>query len=401
MTDCSDWLDYVAILALLAFHWQAGLMIYAALALAAGLPHVLGAAGAEAFCARHDSRSVMASAIKLRGLIAIGMILAPGWPALLALVFVRSTADRLLHPARAAAFARLTPAEDVPMTLAARRSHDRAARIIAPAVGGVLLLSFAPAHLFFLSAGLALLAGLLLWALPALPAAEGRWRAAEPAPIRAGLAEARAVPEVRATLLIGALTGAALFVQEGLMAPLVADLGQGPAMIGFAFSALASGGALAALWPTGPAPDRRFWRIADGTAGAAIAMAGLGLLAIASLSAGGAVICAYCVCLGLAMGHCTDQIATRPEAWATPERAASVERLGAWVEGAVLLAAPPLGAALAAVAGVGSAFVASALALALAARIALAMHRQPQTAAAASQPPKAALAEPTFAVAAE
>ncbi|MCY1126086.1 MFS transporter [Frigidibacter sp. RF13] len=404
LTDCSDWLDYVAILALLAFHWQAGLMVYAALALAAALPHVFGAAEAKAFCARHDARSVMASAVKLRGLIAIGLILAPGWPTLLALVFVRATVDRLLHPALDAAFARLAPAEDLPVILGSSRAHERAARIIAPVLAGGLLLSFAPDHLFFLTAGLALVASLLLWTLPVLPAVYSRSREDEPAQIRAALAETRAVPEVRAALFISALTAAVLFVQEGLMAPLLFDLGHEPAMIGLAFAALASGGALADFCPARAAADRRFWRIADGATGAAISLGGLGLLALANLSPGAAVIFAYCACLGLAMAQCTDQIGARPEAWATPERAASVARLGQWLQGAILLAAPPLGAALAATAGIGSAFIVGALALTLTARIAFVAHRRPRKATPApanTAVEDATPAGPAFAVAAE
>jgi hypothetical protein len=59
------------------------------------------AKGVDTYCARHDSWAVMGSAVKLRGLLAIGMILAPGWPDILAFVLALAARIALAAPAAA------------------------------------------------------------------------------------------------------------------------------------------------------------------------------------------------------------------------------------------------------------------------------------------------------------
>ena len=220
LSDCADGFDFIAIAALLAFHWHAGPLVFGALALAAGLPRCLIGSRAEAFVAARDPVAVMRVTNRLRGVLALAMILAPGWPALLGLAALRGVVDCLFHPARDRAFAHLAPSVTEAAFHASRRL-DHAARIGGPILAGAALLVLAPFHLFLISSGLAALTGLALRGLPALPGAEVR-KDLPPPPLRAALAEVRAHPTLAAALMAGSLAAGALVLTEALLAPFCA-----------------------------------------------------------------------------------------------------------------------------------------------------------------------------------
>ena len=142
--DFADWLDFAAIGALLSFHWNAELLVFAFLAVAMGLPYILVGPFAGALADRSPIRAILIASNLGRAAATVTLAFAANWQALLLFVLLRSAVDAFFTPARQAAVQASAPPE---ARMAANRiSHaiNQAAKILAPALGGGLMVFLAP-----------------------------------------------------------------------------------------------------------------------------------------------------------------------------------------------------------------------------------------------------------------
>ncbi|MEW1718235.1 MFS transporter [Streptomyces sp. NPDC093109] len=168
VSGIGDWMDYLALVVLIAYTWQQGPGGLAALSVAMAAPWVLVGPAAGVFADRiADKRRVMILCDLLRCALVAGYFLAPGISVLLVLVFLKGVCSTLFNPAYQTVVVRVVPKEDLLQATALGMFTSQATKVAGPAAGGLLVSGIgvrgvfvADAVTFLLSA--ALLAGLRL-----------------------------------------------------------------------------------------------------------------------------------------------------------------------------------------------------------------------------------------------
>ena len=362
--DLSDWLDFVALFALLAFAWEAGPHALAILFVCMGLPYIFVGPLAGAVIDRADLRRALVLSNAARAGVTLSLAFAPNLPVLLVLVALRSSADAFFTPAKQAAIPALVP--DPGLTAANALSHmiNQASKIAGPGLGGALLLVLAPGQIFFVNAAVSALAAVLLAGLPAdlrpppPPAAERERLVGR---ILQGLGAYRARPSLAAALCIMAAGFGCFALYDAQIPLLTRSLGFDETVFGVAIAAVGFGGVAGALL-VGNAGDRvgAFATMGGGAIAGGLLTAPLGL-------AGGMLIDLQVVAfvlifgvLGIATAAMTVPYRTVLQRMAPPDAMARVVAVGEGVTTLAMLLVPLAGAVLVQVFGIGAPFLVGA-----------------------------------------
>lgn len=363
--DFADLLDFVAIAALLTYHWQAPTVAFAWFAVAMALPYLVIGPLAGLAVDRIDTRYALVASNLGRGAASAVMSLAPTWEVLLALVALRSVADSFFTPAKQAAIQTLAPGAQASQANSASHAINQASKIIAPSLGGLALVWLTPASVFLITAAISLLAAALLTRLPALPRTATLTGLSLGAQLAEGWAEVRHKPVVARVLTLMTLGYFAMFFYDTLIAPLLRDLGQSATGLGLAIGAVGAGGVLGALTlGRGAGPPRPFRWIAAGAALSAAMIALAGLAALSGHRPSLALIATLFAVVGYSTALTLIPTRTLLQAHVDPARMGRVTALAEAANALAILVAPFLGAALADRFGPGAAFLAGACVLA-------------------------------------
>jgi len=160
--DFADWLDYLAVAALLAFSWNEGPLVLAWLAVALGAPYVFVGPFAGALVDRMPIVRILIASNLGRAAMTASLALAPGWQTLLVLVFLRNSVDAFFTPAKQAAIQATTGPEDRLAANGLSHGINQASKIVAPALGAGLLVVLDPSEIFIVNAFVSLAAAVLL-----------------------------------------------------------------------------------------------------------------------------------------------------------------------------------------------------------------------------------------------
>jgi MFS family permease len=266
VSDLGDWLDLLALLALLAFQWRLGAPALAALTMAMLLPSALVAPFAGVLADRWPRRGVMIACDLSRAALALGLVWAPSLAVVLALVLAKGTLGTLFGAARQATIRQTVPEDDLLSTNALSRLSGNVTKVAGPALGGLLVASVGPRAAFVADAltfliSASLLAGLRLSASPRPAESEagsdaesdqaradharsrGRfWRE-----LRAGITYIWSVPVLAAA--VGAAMAEMLIVEsnDSLTVLALKGLGMGEALVGIAIGCSGLGNVFGAL----------------------------------------------------------------------------------------------------------------------------------------------------------
>lgn len=379
--DFADWLDFVAIGALLAFVWNSPPVAFAWLAIAMGLPYLTVGIVAGALVDRINLRAVMIVSNLGRALATAALILAPDWHWLMVIVLLRSTVDSFFTPAKQAAIQALTRPEDLLVANGASHAINQIAKIAAPAIGGAALAVVTPQGVFAANCAVSILAMLLLMRLPSLPrslvsrGAESTWQE-----VMTGVKIVRRTPVLGATIGLMAAGYFAMFFYDALFAPLVKGLNQTPQALGLALAAIGAGGVagalgvgrLSAMNGTG----RCFALIAGGSAAAAASIGLLGLAEAVNFDLALIQLLVLATIAGLATA--LSVVPTRALLQThTPHGAMGrVSALSEATNMAALLIGPFVGAAISSATTIGAAFMLGAVVLCLVAAAGLFLARR-------------------------
>lgn len=282
--DFADWLDFVAIAALLAFTWQAEPYVFAILAISMGLPYLIVGPFAGLVVDRSDTRTVLVWSNLGRALVTASFFIAPDWPYLMILIALRSSVDTFFTPSKQSALQALTDRDDRARVNAFSHGINQASKIVAPAIGGSLLMFLSPQMVFLMNAAVSLLAAAIFLNLAALPAKTAPKETANEgrlATIRKGMSEVFGSLVLRSAISMMAAGYFAMFFYDTLIAPLTRDLGFNQTHLGLALAAVGGGGVLGAVGLTllRQAP-RPFVMIASGSLLSGLIVIGLGLAEI-------------------------------------------------------------------------------------------------------------------------
>ncbi len=245
--DFADWLDFVAIGALLAFTWQVEPYVFALLAVSMGLPYLAVGPVAGVFVDRSDTRSVLIWSNVGRGIVTASFFLASDWPLLLALIALRSAIDTFFTPAKQSAIQALTDRDRRTRANAISHGINQSSKIVAPTVGGVLLIWMSPHLVFLINAGVSVIAASLLMRLRSMRSETTiEEQASALSAIRGGLKMMADIMVLRAAIGMMAAGFFAMFFYDTLIAPLTRDLSFSQTHLGFALAAVGAGGVLGA-----------------------------------------------------------------------------------------------------------------------------------------------------------
>ena len=261
VSNLGDWLAFLALFGLAALEWRASATRVGLLAVAYVLPLVGVAPFAGVLVDRWDLRKVLVASDMARAVLVLAMAFAPGYAALCALLFLHQAAGCFFNPAQSAALPRFVPRPRLLSANALTSSAGHAAKLLGPAVAGLLVAALGPRGCFLADSASFVVSALALSTLPAMPggrrttgAGTGPARRAGSAwaAVRADLGEGfeflRRAPRLRRAVGAVAWTMVAVGGFIAILAVYARDvLGAGPRTLGFLLSSLGVGAVAGAL----------------------------------------------------------------------------------------------------------------------------------------------------------
>ena len=281
--DFADWLDYVAIVALLAYAWQSGPWSLALLALALGTPYLIVGPFAATLIDRADLRLVLILSNLGRTLVTASLIFAPDSTILLILVFLRASIDSAFTPARQAAIQALAKEHQLGPVNATIHGFNQLAKVAGPALGGLLLALLSPQWIFALNALISLVAVLIIWKISIPARKTDREAEVGGSFVRAiaGFQEVLANPKLAMGIMFVAVSLFAVFLYDTFIVLLAVDFGFSATVYGWSIAAVGGGGVAGALLVARvKLGDRHLRLMTGGALLSGVAITGLGLLSI-------------------------------------------------------------------------------------------------------------------------
>lgn len=169
ISNLGDWLDILALLALLIYEWQLGAASWGAVLMALTVPLAVVGPFAGVWADRWPRRTVMIVCDLARALIVLGLVWASNVVVVVALVALASLFSAFFGPAQKATIRATVPDADLLAANALSRLSDNAGRLIGPAVGGALVALVGPRGAFTADALSFLASAAFLSRLPTLP----------------------------------------------------------------------------------------------------------------------------------------------------------------------------------------------------------------------------------------
>lgn len=163
--DFADWLDYVAIIAVIVYTWGLGPLALAALSITLTLPYVLVGPLLATWVDRTEIKRVLLLSNLGRGVLTLGLAVVPSFELLLVVLALRAVVDSAFTPAKQAAIQLATPA---PLLMAANGLHqgvNQTSKIAGPALGGLLIAVMPAQGVFLINAALSFMAVAVLLGL--------------------------------------------------------------------------------------------------------------------------------------------------------------------------------------------------------------------------------------------
>ena len=371
VSDLGDWLDFLALIALIVYRWGLGPSAVAALAVAVALPFAVIAPLSGVWADRLPRKALMVAADLGRALVVFGLVFAPSLPAVLALVFLRGVFSTFFGPARQATIAAVVPQDDLLAANSLSQLSFQLSKILGPVLGGLLVAAVGPRSAFMVDAATFLVSAAFIARLPDItPAARTNEGTVEQAPgfwreFRQGLSP---LIRRRSLLLAVASNSAALliiFTFDSLGGLALRELGIGEALFGLTIGSLGLGTAAGAIaigqWGKRIHP---FVTMGVGQIGGGLVVALLGVAVTSQARGTGAWVTVYLL-IGLSVAAVLVPYGYVVQVETPPELLGRVFATAGGLQNALLLLAPPLGAVLAELWGVGSVFTAAGMALAL------------------------------------
>ena len=359
--DFADWLDFVAIGALLAFTWTADPFVFAVLAVAMGLPYLVVGPFAGSLVDRSDTRRILVWSNVGRALATAALVLAPNWPALLAGIAVRSSIDTFFTPAKQSAIQALTEPGQRNRANAVSHGINQVSKIVAPALGGALSIWLSPQCVCAINAAVSLGAAWICLGLRDFPPAiapdgdreEGRFVS-----IRNGWTEMVGNLPLKAAIALMAAGYFAMFFYDTLIAPLIREFGFDQSQLGLALAAVGAGGVLGsagmALVRAAPRP---FVTVAAASFVAGVIVLGLGWAEISGASVTAWAVLLAWFGLGIASALTVIPFRTVLQDQCSDRSIGQITALSEAVNTVALLTAPFIGALVATAFSLGAAFV--------------------------------------------
>lgn len=371
ISDLGDWLDFLALIALIVSQWNLGASALAALSVAVALPFAVIAPLSGVWADRLPHKALMVAADIGRALVVFGLVFAPNLYIVLALVFIRGVFSTFFGPARQATIASVVPQEDLLAANSLSQLSFQLMKILGPALGGLLVAAVGPRSAFMVDAVTFLVSAAFIIQLPNIvSAAQTKEAGEEQAPsfwreFREGLSY---LINRRSLFMAVASNSVAMFIiftfdSLGVLA--LKEVGISEALFGLTIGSIGLGTAVGAIaigqWGKRIHP---FVTLGAGQIGGGLIIALLGVAVMLHARGTGAWVIVY-VLIGLSAAAVFVPYGYVIQVETPPELLGRVFATAGGIQNALLLMAPPLCAVLAELWGVGSVFTVAGIALAV------------------------------------
>jgi MFS family permease len=165
-SDLGNWLDFIAIQVIVAYHWGLGEGAIASVIIVMGIPWVIIGPLASVYVDRLPHKMLMITCLWLRILFVAGLFFAPNLYIMLLFVFLKGTVAAMYDPARQSAIRHTVAEEDLPEAVTLSQLSVNTMKIIGPALGGGIIALYGVKSPFIFEAAGFLIAITILFTLP-------------------------------------------------------------------------------------------------------------------------------------------------------------------------------------------------------------------------------------------
>ncbi|HET7656964.1 MAG TPA: MFS transporter [Bacillales bacterium] len=162
LSDFGNWVYFIALTVLISYSWHLGAAALSALTIVFGIPWVVIGPLCSVWVDRLPKKAVMISCDLLRAAATIGLVFAPNLYVLLFFVFIIESLGSLFDPARQAVIRMTVPEAALAEASSLSQLSINATKIIAPAVGGALLIVMKAQGVFIIETVIFLLSAFIL-----------------------------------------------------------------------------------------------------------------------------------------------------------------------------------------------------------------------------------------------
>jgi MFS family permease len=371
VSDLGDWLDFLALIALIVSHWNLGPSALGALSVAVAFPFAVIAPLSGVWADRLPRKTVMVAADLGRAMIVFGLVFAPNLYTVLALVFVRGVFSTFFGPARQATIAAVVPQDDLLAANSLSQLSFQLTKILGPVLGGLLVAAVGTRAAFIVNAVTFLVSAVFIIQLPnSALAVQTKAEPAEQAPsfwreFREGLSYLIHRRSLFLAVASNSVAMCIIFTFDSLGVLALRELGIGEALFGLTIGSIGLGTAAGAIaigqWGKRIHP---FVTIGAGQLGGGLVVALLGVAVTLHARGTGAWMMVYLL-IGLSAAAVFVPYGYVVQVETPPGLLGRVFATAGGIQNAVLVMGPPVGAVLAELWGVGVVFTAAGIALAL------------------------------------
>lgn len=343
----------------------------AALSVAVAFPFAVIAPLSGVWADRLPRKTVMVAADLARAVVVFGLVFAPNLSTVLALVFVRGVFSTFFGPARQATIAAVVSQDELLAANSLGQLSFQLTKILGPVLGGLLVAAVGPRFAFMVDAVTFLVSAAFIVQLPNIaPAAQTKEDTVEQAPsfwreFREGLSYLIHRHSLFMAVASNSAAWIIIFTFDSLGVLALRELGIGEALFGLTVGSIGLGTAVGATaigqWGKRIHP---FVTMGAGQIGGGLAVALLGVAVTLHAHGTGAWVIVYML-IGLSAAAVFVPYGYVVQVETPPELLGRVFATAGGIQNAFLLMAPPLGAALAELRGVGFVFTAMGIVLVL------------------------------------
>ncbi|WP_342601042.1 MFS transporter [Psychrobacillus sp. FSL H8-0483] len=166
ISDFGNWIDFTALLVLIAYKWELGSTALAFFYISIGLPYVLIGPFVGVLVDRMNWRNVMIFSDLLRAVIVCSFIWTPNIYILLSLVFLRGVLNAFFNSSRQVTFRLIVPESLLLQANSLSQLSIYTSKVLGPAISGLLLLVMQPSGAFIINAITYIVSAILIYSLP-------------------------------------------------------------------------------------------------------------------------------------------------------------------------------------------------------------------------------------------
>jgi MFS family permease len=293
-SDLGNWLDFIALQVIVAYHWGLDETAIASVIIVLGLPWVIIGPFASVFVDRLPKKAVMIVCLLLRIVFVGGLFYAPNLYILLLFVFLKGTVSALYDPARQSAIRMIVPDSMLPEAVTLSQLSVNTMKIAGPALGGGIIAVFGPKSPFLFEAAGFIAAIVFLLFLPSLTSfEESDKRMAEDYTVKTsywkefseGIKHIFHTPLLRVSIILSSAAFFIIFLYDGLFIFIAKQIGFNEGNFGLLISAVGAGSVAGSLllghwtgWNRKPVHLMSSSAILSGTFIVAVGLGGLGFL---------------------------------------------------------------------------------------------------------------------------